>query len=126
MQAQLQWWQQMGELWQHGLRRAAGEAEQPVVEPDPADRRFKDDAWSEELVFDYIKQSYLLAARWVQSTVAEVDSLDPKTKRKVGVLHPAVRRCVVADQFRAHQPDRPQAGRGNQRRKPAQADSGIS
>ena len=82
MQAQLQWWQQMGELWQHGLRRAAGQQEQPVVEPDPADRRFKDDAWSEELVFDYIKQSYLLAARWVQSTVADVDSLDPKTKRK--------------------------------------------
>ena len=83
MQAQLQWWQQMGELWQHGLRRAAGGQERPLAEPDPADRRFKDEAWSEQLVFDYIKQSYLLAARWIQGTVAEVDTLDAKTKRKV-------------------------------------------
>ena len=83
MQAQLQWWQQMGELWQHQLRRAAGEQERPLAEPDPADRRFKDEAWSEQLVFDYIKQSYLLAARWIQGTVAEVDTLDAKTKRKV-------------------------------------------
>ena len=83
MQAQLQWWQQMGELWQHQLRRAAGEQERPLAEPDPADRRFKDEAWSEQLVFDYIKQSYLLAARWIQGTVAEVDTLDAKTKSKV-------------------------------------------
>ena len=83
MQAQLQWWQQMGELWQHGLRRAAGGQERPLAEPDPADRRFKDEAWSEQLVFDYIKQSYLLAARWIQGTVAEVDTLDAKTKSKV-------------------------------------------
>ena len=83
MQAQLQWWQQMGELWQHQLRRAAGEQERPLAEPDPADRRFKDEAWSEQLVFEYIKQSYLLAARWIQGTVAEVDTLDAKTKRKV-------------------------------------------
>ena len=34
-------------------------------------------------MFDYVKQSYLLASRWIQGTVAEVDSLDPQTKGKV-------------------------------------------
>jgi polyhydroxyalkanoate synthase len=83
VQAQAQFWQQMGELWQHGLRKAAGQEAAPLVEPDEADKRFKDEAWSEELLFDYVKQSYLLASRWVQGTVAEVDGLDPKTKEKV-------------------------------------------
>jgi polyhydroxyalkanoate synthase len=83
MQAQLRLWQQMEELWQRGRRRAAGEEVVPLVEPDPADKRFKDEAWSEELVFDHVKQTYLLASRWLQGTVAEVDGLDARTKEKV-------------------------------------------
>jgi polyhydroxyalkanoate synthase len=83
VEAQAQWWQQMGELWKAQLLRATGEAAEPVVRPDPADRRFKDDAWSEDLVFDYIKQSYLVSARWLTDTVAGVEGLDPMTKAKV-------------------------------------------
>ncbi len=41
-------------------------------------RRFKHEAWNEELVFDYIKQSYLLTSRWVHSVVGDVEGLDPK------------------------------------------------
>src|SRR5262245_24040001 len=55
VQAQVQLWQQMSELWQHQMRRANGEETSPLIEPDQADRRFKDAAWSEELVFDYVK-----------------------------------------------------------------------
>jgi polyhydroxyalkanoate synthase len=83
VEAQAQWWQQMGELWKAQLLRAAGEPIEPVARPDPADRRFKDDAWSEDLVFDYIKQSYLVSARWLVDTVAKVEGLDPKTRAKV-------------------------------------------
>jgi len=83
MQAQMQLWQQMGELWQRQVLLASGKEVAPLAEPDQTDRRFKDEAWSEELVFDYVKQSYLLASRWLQSTVAEVDALDPVTKAKV-------------------------------------------
>ncbi|MBN8929595.1 MAG: class I poly(R)-hydroxyalkanoic acid synthase, partial [Rhodospirillales bacterium] len=46
-------------------------------------RRFKDDAWKENEVFDFIKQSYLLSARFVQDVVRQVDGLDPKTAQKV-------------------------------------------
>jgi polyhydroxyalkanoate synthase len=83
VEAQAQWWQQMGELWKAQLKRASGEPAEPVAAADPHDRRFKDDAWSEELVFDYIKQSYLVSARWLQETVAGVEGLDPQTKAKV-------------------------------------------
>src|SRR5690606_25387721 len=33
--------------------------------------------------FDFIKQSYLITARWLQSVVQNVDGLDPKTAKKV-------------------------------------------
>ncbi|MEK0085601.1 PHA/PHB synthase family protein [Benzoatithermus flavus] len=82
-QAQQQLWQRMGELWQYGLRRAAGERIAPPIAPDPADKRFKDEAWSEDVVFDWIKQCYLLAARWLQDTVGAVEGLEPKVKEKV-------------------------------------------
>ena len=42
----------------------AGQKVEPVVEPAKGDKRFNDPAWKEEVVFDYLKQSYLLTARW--------------------------------------------------------------
>src|SRR5262249_8808566 len=39
--------------------------------------------WQENQLFDFIKQSYLLSARWLQSTVRNVEGLDPKTAKKV-------------------------------------------
>src|SRR5204863_2686191 len=45
--------------------------------------RFRDEAWSDNALFDFIKQSYLLTARWVQSSVKDVAGLDERTARKV-------------------------------------------
>jgi len=81
--AQLRYWEAMGELWRAHLRRMMGEEVPPLVQPAPGDRRFKDEAWNEDLIFDYIKQSYLLTARWIQETVANVEGLDKKTRDKV-------------------------------------------
>ena len=110
VQAQFQLWQQMGELWQHGVRRAAGQIERPLIEPDPADKRFKDEAWSEELVFDYVKQSYLLASRWLQGTVGGGREPRSQDQGQGGVLYPSARRRALAHQLRADQPRRAQAG----------------
>jgi polyhydroxyalkanoate synthase subunit PhaC len=84
IQAQMTLWQDYLRLWQRTAERFwSGKVEQPVVEPAPTDRRFKDAAWNDGTLFDFIKQSYLLTARWLQSTVKEVDGLDDKTARKV-------------------------------------------
>jgi polyhydroxyalkanoate synthase len=83
MQAQISFWQDYMTLWQNTARRMMGDAPAPVVPHDPKDRRFKDEAWRESEVFDFIKQSYLLSARWIQSTVNEVEGLDPKTRQKL-------------------------------------------
>ena len=83
MQAQFSLWQDYMSLWQSTTRKMLGETSQPVVQPTTEDRRFKDALWDENYVFDFIKQSYLLSARWLQGTVREVEGLDDKTARKV-------------------------------------------
>ena len=83
MQAQLGFWQDYVTLWQNTTRRIMGIGAEPVIDPSSSDRRFRDDAWKENEVFDFIKQSYLLSARFVQDVVTHVDGLDPKTAQKV-------------------------------------------
>ncbi|WP_029014613.1 PHA/PHB synthase family protein [Niveispirillum irakense] len=83
MQAQWSLWQDYMALWQHTTQRMMGQVTTPLVTPAKEDKRFKDSAWDENTLFDYIKQSYLLTARWLQSTVHEVQGLDEKTAKKV-------------------------------------------
>jgi polyhydroxyalkanoate synthase len=83
MQAQMNLWQDYLKLWQSTTRRMLGQETEPVIEPNKDDRRFKHEAWSENQVFDFVKQSYLLTARWMQSTVRSVEGLDDKTAKKV-------------------------------------------
>ena len=83
VQAQLSLWQDYMALWQSTTRRMLGQSAQPVIAPPPEDRRFKDAAWDDSYVFDYIKQSYLLTARWMQSIVRQAEGLDDKSAKKV-------------------------------------------
>jgi polyhydroxyalkanoate synthase len=83
MGAQISLWQDYMSLWQNTARRMMGEETKPVVEPEKGDRRFKDDAWQDNEVFDFIKQSYLLSARWMQGVVSNVEGLDDRTAKKV-------------------------------------------
>ncbi len=83
VQAQLSLWQDYLRLWSNTTQRFLGGPAESIAEPSPGDRRFRDAAWQESTLFDYIKQSYLLTARGLQSTVQQVDGLDDKTARKV-------------------------------------------
>ena len=83
VQAQLGFWQDYLTLWQNTARRIMGEQAAPVISEDPRDRRFKDEAWRENEVFDFIRQSYLLSARFFQNVVTGTEGLDHKTAQKV-------------------------------------------
>src|SRR5678815_3960065 len=76
------WWDYMN-LWQSSMLRLMGGNAAPVVVPAQGDKRFKHEDWHEHFLFDYIKQSYLIAARWMHDQVASVDGLDEHTKKKV-------------------------------------------
>ena len=83
MQAQVGFWQDYMTLWQNTARRFWGFDAPSVIQADPKDRRFKDAAWKENEVFDFVKQSYLLSARFIQDVVSHTDGLDAKTAQKV-------------------------------------------
>ena len=82
-QSQMALWQDYLQLWHNTAQRMVGGETSPLIEPEKGDRRFRAEEWNENAVFDYIKQSYLLTARWMQSTVNEVDGLDPQASKKV-------------------------------------------
>ncbi|MBU8542682.1 class I poly(R)-hydroxyalkanoic acid synthase [Roseomonas oleicola] len=83
MQAQIGFWQDYLTLWQNTARRMMGETSAPVIEETKGDKRFKDEAWRENEVFDFIRQSYLLSARYFTNVVQGAEGLDNKTAQKV-------------------------------------------
>ena len=84
MEAQFQLWRDYMNLWDRTSRRMMGMDVEPVVAPASSDKRFKDKDWQENQIFDFIKQSYLLTANWMQETVAKVDGkLDPKSAKRI-------------------------------------------
>ena len=83
MRAQADLFGQYMELWQSTARRAAGEEVPPVVAPAAGDKRFSDPDWASNPMFDLMKQSYLLSSNWLNGLIAEVEGVDPATKRRV-------------------------------------------
>jgi polyhydroxyalkanoate synthase len=70
-------------LWGHAAARATGAPTEPLAAPERGDRRFSDPAWSEEPVFDYLKQAYLLTARRAVEMVENASGLDEAARTKV-------------------------------------------
>ncbi|MCW5606040.1 MAG: class I poly(R)-hydroxyalkanoic acid synthase [Burkholderiales bacterium] len=80
---QMKLWQDYAALWQSAWLRSMGHEAQPVIEPAKGDRRFKHEDWQQNFLYDYIKQSYLIAAKHLHQTLNGVEGLDEKTAKKV-------------------------------------------
>jgi polyhydroxyalkanoate synthase len=76
-------WEDFLKLWTTTLTRAQGGTAPAVREPARGDNRFRSELWQNNFVFDYIKQSYLIAAEHIQRVVAETGGLDEASARKV-------------------------------------------
>lgn len=70
------------DLWTSTARRAAGETVEDAPASASKDKRFKDPAWSENPVFDMMRQSYLVTSDWMNGLISSVDDVDPLTKRR--------------------------------------------
>jgi polyhydroxyalkanoate synthase len=70
-------------LWQSSWLKLLGQAPEPVAAPAQGDNRFKDEDWQTNFVFDYVKQSYLIAARHIHDVVSGVEGLPDESKKKV-------------------------------------------
>ena len=82
----IEFWASQQQLWQNsmlkwlGAKEAADDLDLPHMLK--ADKRFSHKEWSENAIFDYLKQSYLLTSGWLQDTVNSVGEMDPKERRK--------------------------------------------
>jgi polyhydroxyalkanoate synthase len=82
-EGQMNLWRDYMNLWQSSMLRMMGAPALPVAEPAKGDKRFKDASWHEHFMFDYVKQSYLITARWLHEQVASVEGLSDAAKKKV-------------------------------------------
>jgi polyhydroxyalkanoate synthase len=82
-EAQVKLWQDYWSLWQTSMLKLMGQATTPVAEAPRGDRRFKHQDWQSNFLYDYIKQSYLIAAKHLHQSIAGVRGLDERTARKV-------------------------------------------
>jgi polyhydroxyalkanoate synthase len=84
VEEQLELWQQIGNLWAENAKRFwAGEPPDTSVVPLRDDKRFKDEAWAQNALFDFFKQAYLVAGARIQKMVDEVPGIDTHTRRKL-------------------------------------------
>ena len=81
--ASVNFWIDSMRLWQSSWLKMLGHEAEPVVRPAQGDARFKDQEWSDHFLFDYIKQSYLIAARHIQHAVAGVQGLPDESQKKI-------------------------------------------
>ncbi|WP_174299756.1 class I poly(R)-hydroxyalkanoic acid synthase [Caulobacter sp. S45] len=83
MKAQANLFERYVDLWRVTAARAAGETAPEVVAAPKGDKRFNDADWSENPVFDVMKQSYLVTSGWLNELVAGAEGIDPLAKRRV-------------------------------------------
>lgn len=82
LEAQTRAWSGYAALWFNTANKLLGGDSAPVAAPERSDRRFRHEAWDDNPFFSFVKQSYLIAADAVQSTVASARDLDQQAARK--------------------------------------------
>lgn len=65
-----------------GEQLKGGQA-QPIVEVDPRDKRFKNEIWRTNPAFFFMQQIYLINAKLLHNTLAQIDGLDEQTLNKL-------------------------------------------
>ncbi len=83
MQAQMKAWQDYSALWQNTLLAMTGQKSASVIETQKGDRRFRHQDWQNKFLFDYLKQSYLIASRHLHKAMCDVRGLDETAAKKV-------------------------------------------
>jgi len=106
MQAQSDLYAGYLDLWSNATRRMmSGETPEPVIQPEPGDKRWRSDAWTEHPLFDAMKQSYLLNQRFLMGLVDGAKGIDEATKRKVHFVTQQMVDALAPTNFAFTNPD---------------------
>ncbi|WP_300529933.1 class I poly(R)-hydroxyalkanoic acid synthase [Maricaulis sp.] len=105
MQAQADLMKGYLDLWTNTTKRVVTGDVDPAIKPEPGDKRWRSKDWSENPVFDAIKQSYLLNQHFLMGLVRGVDGVDERTKRKVEFLTKQMTDALAPTNFALTNPD---------------------
>lgn len=105
MADQLDLMKQQQQLFQTTLLRFLGKDPEPVVVPERGDRRFNDEQWQENPVFDFLKQLYLLQSKTIMKMVHEADGLSDHARQKVEYFTRQYVNAVSPTNFAALNPE---------------------
>ena len=83
VEQQINYWQTQLKLCNNLMLKLVGEQVEPLTRPRVGDRRFIDSAWEENPVFDYIKQSYLLASENILDCVGALEGVDERSRDRL-------------------------------------------
>lgn len=85
--------EQHARLWQSMAQRKPGEAGEPIVPLPAGDRRFAAPEWSNSPLHDYMRQAYLINARFLTAVADALPITDRVAKNRLQFL---TRQCVDA------------------------------
>ena len=71
------------ELMKYLGLRVVGQTVEPAASPGRGDRRFRSEAWDEKLIFDFLKQGYLLTADWLLENVDRMRELSADDRARI-------------------------------------------
>ncbi|MEM9060243.1 MAG: class I poly(R)-hydroxyalkanoic acid synthase [Pseudomonadota bacterium] len=84
--ASARYWAEQIDLWSRMIQSMTGDKVDPAISPEKSDKRFKDADWSENPYFDYLKQAYLLNARFLRDELDHAEGLNPQERKKLNLL----------------------------------------
>jgi polyhydroxyalkanoate synthase len=91
-------------IWQHSLAKAAGDGTGPAIAPKPGDRRFNDPDWTENPIFDSLKQLYLATTGWAEE-MAEKAEVDERTRQKARFYIQQINNALAPTNFPLTNPE---------------------
>ncbi len=105
MEAQTRLWGNYLTIWNAALRRTAGEEPEQQLAPAANDKRFADPQWSNNPMFDALKQLYLATSRWAQELVEGAEGVDEHTRHKARFYIEQINNALAPTNFPMTNPE---------------------
>lgn len=70
-------------LWQNTVQQIVGKQPEPVATPEKGDKRFSDEEWENNPIFNFLKQNYLLTTQAMLDAIDNTEGMDEKTRQRL-------------------------------------------
>jgi len=96
-------------IWQSAFRQATGDgnggADGGGIAPKPGDKRFADPTWTENPIFNSLKQLYLATGRWAEELVEDAAGVDDLTRQKARFYVEQINNALAPTNFLLTNPE---------------------